>query len=469
MNGYELTTFRAGISDYEDIGPEGSFKFGRNIDIRKPIDTISCQQALIEDAPNGTFTGLAYFIISASDGNTYFFCNDGKIIKRTSAGAYSTAYIDPSGAIKGAAEWYDRDTGKVFLYWATDTKLNRKELPGNTATPWIDVNADPSWPRTNLTSAAWHTMRITANQLSICNDSKIAFVGYDSSFTNEGLDLIPGNIAKTLIESDIYVKIGGDRKDIREFSGLFIWDTTADSWNGKKIVPEKTINSMIDTEIPLLQVGSKGNIYYGDMQAILPITSFPGGGMTNPHGVTNDDGLALFGVWGNGAGKTGIYSYGRKKKIGKFALNLEYQFDCDEIGAVEKVGNDIFCTYRTGATFGIKKVDSTTKAQALYQSIDLNAPVEKDTTKLTSWTYVRLELKPLPVGCSVEVWRKINKSAEGFKQAELEGGGVQFNTEGGTEAVFKVGDGAEKFELQIICNPAGNLTPDVYKASIYVE
>ena len=52
MGIFQTISWRGGISDYEDKGIPGAFKFAANIDIRKLIDSISCQQALMDE---GTF------------------------------------------------------------------------------------------------------------------------------------------------------------------------------------------------------------------------------------------------------------------------------------------------------------------------------------------------------------------------------------------------------------------------------
>lgn len=465
MNSYEIKSFNGGISDYEDKGIRGAFKFAKNADIRKKVDSLSCQQALVEEPATNTFNGLALWIIPANDGNTYFFCKGGRIIKRDSGGTYTLCYTETneSGDILGAAEWYD-NTGKTYLFWATATRLNRKEIPG--ASNWSDVNATGSYPKTNLTSAAWHTMREVNGSLNICNANTMALVGYDGSYTNNSLQLIPGNLTKAIFERNRYAVIGCTRADSLEQSGLFAWDAVSLSWNDKKILPARSINALIDASVPLAQIGSDGAIYYADLYNDLRVTAFPGGGQVNPAGVANDDGLALFGVYGNGAGKTGVYSYGRKEKNAPFCLNLEYQLDCDEIGAVCNIGSAILVSYKVGSTYGVKKVSSTTKAQAVYESLDLKAP--PGFQNFPNWKAIELTTAPLPSGTNIEVWYRYNKSGN-FVQSNMDGNVLQFTTADATNAVFYLGDIGRFFEYKIILNPSGNLTPEVYKAEVFFE
>lgn len=477
MRSYEIKSFRGGIADFEDKGIAGSFKFGSALDIRKKVDSLSCQQALVEEPTAGTFTALALFIVPASDGNTYFFCKDGKIIKRTPAGVYSLVYTDTfevaQGGIKGAGETYD-NLGNTFLYWATDTRLNRKKLPGTGVEPWNDVNADAGWPKTDLTSSTWHTMKVVADTLTICNDKNLATVGFTGTYANNSLILPSDNSLKTLIEANMQsvrmAVAGGTKKSNAKRGSLFLWYLLDSGWNRKKDIPAKGINAIIESEFLLMQAGTNGGLYFSDFINMLPAISFPNGGQVNPDGVDVDEGLALFGVFGNGAGNTGVYGYGRKKKNGSFALNLEYPFACDEIGSVKLVGSDTLISYKNGANFGVKKVDSTTKAQADYQGLDLKAPVGLPTDPIT-WGMVKLITASLPTGCAIEFWYRINKNGA-FVQAKTGDNALQFTAAANPneqEAIFLIGAEGKIFEPEVKLIPSGNNGPEVYKIIPYFD
>lgn len=199
---YHLRTFLGGQSDYEDKGIAGAFKSGYGLDIRKQKDTLSCQFALKDDLPlNDKMQAPCYFVVPASDNNTYFFCTNGDILRRNPAGAYLRVAVESSesGNIIGACEWYD-SSGFTYLLWATPTRLNIKKIIGTGYTnqePWVDVNvaSTGSWPKTNLTSTAFHSMVAANGALQITNGSLMALVGYDLSYTNNSLTLIPGNVA----------------------------------------------------------------------------------------------------------------------------------------------------------------------------------------------------------------------------------------------------------------------------------
>ena len=49
MGVFQIVSARGGLSDYEDKGIVGAFKFAANLDVRKLKDTISAGQALLDE------------------------------------------------------------------------------------------------------------------------------------------------------------------------------------------------------------------------------------------------------------------------------------------------------------------------------------------------------------------------------------------------------------------------------------
>jgi len=476
MDTFIINKFSGGISDYEDRGILGSFKYAQNIDIRKRKDTLSCNQALTDDLLTGTMNSRTRFIITASDNNTYFF-TEARIYKRTTGGTYFLEHTDPDGGINGAAEWYN-NVGDTFLYWTTATKLHRKRIIGTgyTNTGWGDVDATvngQTYPKTNLTSTTYHTMKQINGSLIGCNANYLFLVGYDDSYTNQALQLIPSNIATTLVESGVNAKIGANRTDVSMPSNIFLWDLISQNFNDKMQLPFNDVNAMIESEIGIMQFGTEGGLYfYGDASK-LPITKFPNGGQCDPDGIEVMDGIAYFGVYGNGI-KSGIYTYGRKWKNASFCLNAEYNLQVDEINAIKKVGNNLLIAYKNGATYGVKKIDLSNKATGTYESVDLKAPAVYQTPAV--FESVVLNMSPLPITTSVEVWRRIDKvetatagtgvTADGWYRCNTTDGSSNYSTTGGTEATFLIGDKAKIIELRVILNSYLNTCPEILSINL---
>jgi hypothetical protein len=537
MSIYEINSFRGAISDYEDKGIPGAFKMGKNLDVRKRIDSLSAGQALTDEglsgspsasvspsasqspsaspsataspsasaSPSGSpsssaspstgispspsaspsassspsssaspsssgspspspsaglstvFSDLILTFVRATDGYTYGFGDTGVIYRRDADGGTVRVYKDPDGKIKGASQWYI-DDGTKWLYWATDTLLKRKELPG--LNDWNDVETVG-----NLVSAEWHTITQVGGALAIANSRFIAYVGYDASYTQEATDLIPGNVAKTIIERNGRAIIGTVKAS----------DTTSG------------VNGAVDTEIPLAQVGDNGEIFYANMSDSIPVNRFPGGGQVNPGGVTNlidqanffewEEGasswidkhavgnLALFGVYNADTGYNGVYTYGRKYKNHPFVLNLEHNLEVDEIGAVIDVDGTTVMSYRDGSDYGVKATDSSTKATGTYEGLDFKAPVKRP-QNITNWKRVELFFDPLDNGSSIEFWYRVDKTGN-WVQAKLVDGTTSFATAGKKKAVFFINADGQIFEPRVVTNPFGNLTPEIHRIRVY--
>src|SRR3990167_1055715 len=409
---------------------------------------------------NNVFVDLILFFVKATDGATYGFGNAGNIYRRYSDGFTRNVYKDADGAIKGAIE-KPSSTGATYLQWATGTSVKRKPLPG--ASDWSDVTEIAN----NLTGTDWHTMKQVGGANYIANGSKLALVGYDDSWTNEALDIIPGRLIKTIIE-----------RDGRAVEGTY-----------PAGYPNKGVNGAIDCEYPLIQIGDDGNLFYADFSDTMPVKRFPGGGRVNPGGVANEvdqieifdwvfgadswvdrqtlGNMSIWGVFDADTGKNGLYYYGRKNKEKPFTMNLEYALDVDEIGAVVNIDGTTIASYKDGDDFGVKAVDSTTKAQGTWEGLEYRTPIKK-AEQITKFDRVEVFMDELPVGCSVYFYYQKNKSGD-WVQAYTADGNQAFTSTGGKKAVFRIGAEMDIYEPRIIMTPSGNTTPEIFRIITYFE
>lgn len=430
-----------------------------------PSSSIS-RSASPSHAITSIFQDLVLWWVTCSDGNLYGFGNAGYIYRILPDLSCNVVYRE-NGKIKGAEE-KPSATGKRYLLWATDTNVHRKEIPGNVT--WNDVDAvgtvqGDSWPKTNLTSADWHTMKNVAGDTMIANGPSLAMAAYDDSYTNDALDLIPGNLAKTIVERSGRAVIGTVR--------------AAD--------PNSGVNAAIDAEVPLAQVGTDGQLFYANLVDSIAVKRFPGGGRCYPGGVANQvsqvnffdweidalswidkqtvGNMALFGIFGADTGKGGLFSVGRKNKNQPFVMNLDFAMDVDEIGAVAHMNGLDFVSYRHSIDFGVKVTDLNSKTTGIYEGLDFYAPIKR-VSEITTWDMAKLRCAPLINGTSIEFWYRMNKTGN-FVQAKTADGHTQYTTTNGQDPVFSISGEGDIFEPRIVLNPAGNSTPEVYKARIY--
>ena len=95
---YIINSFRGGVSDENDKGISGSFKFGSNLDIHKRNDSITCGQRMLTvlDATRGmadyggtTMTNLINVFVAGSGGSTFSFWGQGSIFFPPSEGEWT--------------------------------------------------------------------------------------------------------------------------------------------------------------------------------------------------------------------------------------------------------------------------------------------------------------------------------------------------------------------------------------------
>jgi hypothetical protein len=168
----------------------------------------------------------------------------------------------------------------------------------------------------------------------------------------------------------------------------------------------------------------------------------------------------MFGVFNADSGYNGVYSYGRKYKNHPFTLNMEYEVDVDEIGAVVDVGGTFLVSYRDGATYGVKATDPNNKAIGVYEGLDFKSP-GKRVQNITNYKMAELQFDKLPNGTSIEFWYRVDKTGE-FVQAECDNGQMTFATANKQSAVFLIGADGKRYEPRVVVNPFGNYTPEVY-------
>jgi hypothetical protein len=467
-------SFRGGVSDENDKGVKGSFKFGYGLDIHSRDDVLKCKQAMLKES--GTTIGsLMKYFVAGSDGSTYCFGSTGSIYVRsgdTGDPAYTYAFGDENGEIKGAHEWKE-SSGDNYIYWATNTCIARKLFPGNDALPWADAVENY---KVVLEAANYHTMEQASGKLMIGNKNFLAFIGWDGSFTPEALNLRPHNFITCLEERDDYVIMGSYREDNSEKGHIWSWITTALNWIQKKKIPVKGVNVMIQTELMLLQGGSDGELFASDFVNMTPLHAFIGGGEVNPGAVSIEDDIAVFGVYNNSDDYDGIWSYGRKRKNRPFALNYDYRLSptaatgstITEIGAIEMVNGVLIASWKTtdGSTleYGIDCASSTTKATAIFESLEFDGGMPH----LRKFgQIVKLIMAPMPASCAVSVKAKMDKAAT-WTALKMGDGTTSFSVTNATEAEFILPDDGKIYEIQITLTPSANTTPEILDVVVYI-
>lgn len=466
-----IQSFRGGISDENDKGVKGSFKHGYGLEIHGRSDSLSCKFGMLRIDNAATLTDLPLFMVPCSDGSTYAFGDSGKIYA-VAGNAYDHAinvkYTDTNGKIKGAWEWKTSD-GNDYLYWATDTSISRKLLPGDDA--WGDVTQNY---KTTLNSADWHPIKGGSGVLGIGNGNSLATIDYDGNFNALSMNLRPGNLVTCLEERDDYILMGSKRWDQSEEGYLWSWIVTALDYVQKKRIPAKGVNAISATEIYLAQAGTQGELFSTDFKTATPVHAIPGGGQAYPGGVTIEKNIALFGIFGGTY--PGIWGYGRSKKNRPYALNYMYRLAAtvngsliSTIGAIAMVNGELMAAYGTtdGSTseYAIDSLSNTTMATAIFEALEFkgnNPHMKKKPDE------VKLTMVALPAGTSVGLRYKMNKAAS-WTYAMMGDNTTSFSAANATDALFNIGADGETYEVALDLNPSGTNTPEILAVTSYLS
>jgi len=378
---YPIKLFRAGISDEDDKGVSGSFKYGHGLEIHGRGDVLACASTTVTiKEGSDVVNDLIQFFVTARDGSTYGFGNAGSVYSISGDPGdpdVNFVYNDENGKIRGAAEWQHRD-GTTFVYWATNTSIARMVMNGSVDIPWAAGVVTQDY-KTTLDPADYHTMEVASGALMIANNKYLASIDFQGEFDPASVNIRPGNKIKALEERDDYVLMGSYREDNAEEGHIWSWVITALNFVQKKKIPVKGVNAMIYAEFPLIQGGSDGELFTSDFSDALPLNSM--GGQVNPDGVTIYNDIARFGTYGGD--EPGIWSYGRKRNGRVQALNYDYRLSptvggstVTEIGSIETVNGTILATWATtdGSTveYGVDELSSTTKASAVYEGLEFD-------------------------------------------------------------------------------------------------
>ncbi len=483
---YLIRTFRGGISDENSRGIPGSYKYGYGLDIHGRDDILACSSTMAT-INESTVTDLIRFFVPARDGSTYAFGATGSIYSVSGdAGdpAVNFVYNDENGDIKGAAEWQITTGGSTtaYLVWATNSSLARAAINGSVSVPWAAGVATQDF-KTVLDRADWHTMANAAGQLNIANGNYLASLSYVDDFDPADLNIRPGNLIKCLEERDDFVIMGSTRQANAEEGHIWSWIITATNWIQKKRIPVQGVNSLITAELMLLQGGDDGEIFFSDFVNSTPMNSIPGGGKTDPGGVSIENDLPSFGFYGGTY--PGIWNFGRRQKNRSLALNHQYRLaktvggsTISTIGALAVINGQLLASWGTtdGSTsdYGIDAVSTTTRANALYEGLEFDAGTPHlkkmfDTVKLT--------LSPLASGTSVSVKYRLDNATtggdssagEGWKYAIIGDGSTTFSQTSAVEAIFSIGNVANIYEVGLELNASGSSTPEVHSITTYLS
>lgn len=324
------------------------------------------------------------------------------------------------------------------------------------------------------TDSAFHPMIEQNSVLYIGNGNHLSQVDVEA-FTENALDIKAPLRIKSLGKIGTDVLLGTYIADNVTKTEIIRWNTYSVSFTTSDTIPEVGINAFIPADnFVLCQAGNQGNIYYYDGLRLELYMKIPGDwsptayGEVYPNAVANANGQMLFGL-SNGSGNPadqGLYRIGRHSRKHKQIMDFPYPIsersggalvvNSIEIGAILVVGNDIYCSWKNGSTYGVDKLDWSNKLTLAYFETRV---MVQEREKYSNYSNFTVAYSSMPESCSLSML--YDKNYEGY---------VAFTNEIDDTArnVVYANDGVEAttLQLKVTATVSGNNAPEIESALI---
>ena len=412
-----ISKFSGGIGEGLKVGAEGSFYFGKRLDIYQDPNSFTILPKTVK-VSGTTVDALVKWIVPGTphDTNKYFYAENGKIFQETSAGAWSSLRTVASSVGQGL------EVSNDYLYYTQNTQIGR--YGPLSSSPTFTDNWQTGLNDTSTTKYA--PIKATpGGGLVVGHGNKISY--WDgATWTLARLTLPAGLHVRAIEVVDEYIIFGtwrGTAITDNNEGYAFYWDEAAETFNFVAPLPAGGINALINFDNQLLTVGgSKGDIYLGS-SPFQKIKRIPLVGPSKymevlPGAVTNYQGFACIGTSGNTDSTTliqGVYFWGYPGPIPD-CLNYAHTISTGtetgttlKIGALKGIGNALYIGWRDGSTYGVDKVLPTNDpyASATYEALiyDAKNPGDDKRVDLLKATH-----RGIAANESVQLGHKINRT-----------------------------------------------------------
>lgn len=407
-----------GLADSKFSGIAGSFAECVGIDGHSIPGVLQAQQKLVKNT-GVTVDEFCKEKIECSNGYGFYFSStSGKIWARDGVGAWTLAYTTvPTSGGAGCLGAFEFNGS---LYWATQNYLHKITV-ANANAAW-GATPTANWALFTVTDSEFHPMAMQDLTLFIGDGNKVAQVDDTGTFNGNVLDLKTPYRVKCLTDCDIDLLIGTYVSAINK-TEIIRWDTVSPSWNTSDPINEVGINAFIrDDNYVYVNAGKAGNLYYYNGQYLLPFKRIPGVysptsyGYVHPGAVANLKGIPIFG-FSNGSGnpaKQGVYSFGSYSRDYRKVLDLSYVISEAvtsgiEIGAIGVRDSDVYVAWKNGTSYGIDKLDYSTRYGSAYLETMLLFQGKRDMVK--TMLNVSAFYNSLPASTGVTFYYSINGAA----------------------------------------------------------
>jgi hypothetical protein len=455
-----------GISIAKKIGQEGSFRFGKHLDIHSDPNDLTLLPTT-RKVSGSTVTGLIKWIEDGTphDSNRYFYDDVGKIYREDRSGTWSTLQTTTNSKGQGLAVHGD------YLYYTQNDQIGRYgPLSG---TPSFD---DDWQTGLNSTVNTGFAPIITFKEgFAVGHGNKVGW--WDGAVWNDEALVLPAELnVRSFTKTDQYIVIGawrGNSVTDSEDGYIFVWDSLSDTFND--FAPtDGGLNAMCYSRNKLLSIHGHQGYIYTDSAPFNKVHQIPKIGFQQsvevyPGAMSTWKGQTYFGVsdGSNSEEMRGVYSYGSKSQLFRDALNYAFSISTGnsgstvQISAVKGFGNELYIAWRDGTSYGVDKIDNTSAfaTTGTYESLMEDDQRPKDEKR---GVVIEVAHLPLATGQSIAINYKINRASSWTS-------GTTNSTVDTRETSLYVTDRFYEFEWQTILTGPGSSTPTVIQQNFPYE
>lgn len=457
-----ITDIYGGIAISKKIGQDGSFRFGRHLDITTDPNDLTLQVTGTKDSAS-VVDGLVKWIVDATPFNTKRYAyDDAGAIYEIDGDTWTKLQTTANSSGQGLEVHND------YLYYTQDTQIGR----------YGPLSGTPAF------TDAWQTgLNDTSGSsfapLQVLNDRLVVghgnYVGiWDGAVWDADQLILAAEVnVRALTLADNYVIIGawrGTAVTDSEDGYVYSYDGLSDTFN--EIFPTNGgVNAFQFYRNKLFSIHGRQGFMYADSAPFNKIHQIPGATRQQfvevyPGAMSTWGELIVFGISdSNSSVVRGIYTYGSKSALFPEALNYAFTVSTGnsstvQIGAVKGIGNDLYISWKDGSSYGVDKIDenSSFATSGTYESLVIDG-AEYGTGPGESKRMEAVVVNHLPLvsGESIAIDYKLERSGSWSSETAN-------STVGSTETKLYLDSSSQEFkefEFRTTLTGDGTSTPTV--------
>jgi len=413
-----------GLADSKYQGAKNSVAAMRNLDVHTENGVIQLSRGLTNKATgavahSGDFTA----IVSDSEGVTWFFDDDGKVVKRSGAGVYST--VDDISPDDGDAGVSDACQFGNYIYYVTEKRIGRFDVQALGAGY---ATKDDDWGI--LADSALNRSLVEVNEILYISGGRFLSQVESGTLTNTILSFPVGWDISAIGKYGTDLLIGMNLEGNVDQARIVRWNTwSADnSFTNDDLIEESHVSGFLQLGNNILvSAGIRGNLYYYNGAVLEPFKKIPNtGDFDSQAEMWKNASVEFMGQLYFGMSKVsgndipqGVYSYGSHSSGYPLVLTMPHKISTgnDEnvfVTAMARQGATLFVAWRDendGTVRGIDEMTTTRHTEGYFETRVIN--VARNATKDF---LLEVFYREISTGGDIEIW--VSKDSGDFEQME---------------------------------------------------